>query len=62
MSTKFQFKTFQYLLNSQTLEFSEACKQLIDVVYKYLKTDSNLKHYHSKILSICKELRNTSLK
>ncbi|GFT41942.1 x-ray repair cross-complementing protein 5 [Nephila pilipes] len=53
---------FQYLLKSQILEFAEACKQIIDVVYKYLKTDSNLKHYHTKILSICKELRNTSLK
>lgn len=53
---------FQYLLKSETLEFAEACKQIIDVVYKYLKTDSNLKHYHAKILSICNELRNTSLK
>ncbi|GIY16167.1 x-ray repair cross-complementing protein 5 [Caerostris darwini] len=53
---------FQYLLKSNILEFAEACKQTIDVVYKYLKSDSNLKHYHTKILSICKELRNTSLK
>ncbi|XP_055925028.1 X-ray repair cross-complementing protein 5-like isoform X2 [Argiope bruennichi] len=53
---------FQYLLNSKTLEFAEASKQMIDVVYKFLKTDSNLKHYHTKILSICKELRDTSFK
>ncbi|CAL1283071.1 unnamed protein product [Larinioides sclopetarius] len=53
---------FQYLLKSKTLEFAEASKQMIDVVYKFLKTDSNLKHYHTKILSICKELRDTSLK
>ncbi|KAG8178609.1 hypothetical protein JTE90_014200 [Oedothorax gibbosus] len=54
-------KDFQYLLDSQTLQFGEACKQIIDVVYKYLK-ETSLKHFHIKILDICKELRHTSLK
>ncbi|XP_071033496.1 X-ray repair cross-complementing protein 5 isoform X2 [Parasteatoda tepidariorum] len=53
---------FQYLLKTKMLPFGEACKQIIDIVYKYLENKGNLHRYHPKILAICKELRHASLK